>query len=166
MYWYEQYYLNILGREPDQGGWDYWTNEICRISTNLGIYIGEGFQAEAKFFFNSAEYLAMNKNDSAFVTDLYETFLLRTPAPAEVTSWVAQLNAGLTRNMLITSFAYSPEFTAYMTSLFGPDTTRPENNLLNDLYRGIPEPVSGYWRIQFMAAADAHRPVPGSAGST
>ena len=39
--------------------------------------------------------------------------------------------------MLITSFAYSPEFTSYMTSLFGPDTTRPENNLLNDLYRGF-----------------------------
>ena len=49
-----EYYLNILGREPEPAGWDYWTNEICRISTALGIYIGEGFQAEAKFFFNSA----------------------------------------------------------------------------------------------------------------
>ena len=132
-----EYYLNILGREPEPAGWDYWTNEICRISTALGIYIGEGFQAEAKFFFNSAEYLALNKNDNDFVTDLYKTFFLRTPSPAEVASWVAQLNAGLTRNMLITSFAYSPEFTSYMTSLFGPDTTRPENNLLNDLYRGF-----------------------------
>ena len=58
-----EYYLNILGREPEPAGWDYWTNEICQIQ-GLGIYLGEGFQGEAKFFFNSAEYLALNKNDS------------------------------------------------------------------------------------------------------
>ena len=51
-----QYYLDILDREPDQGGWDYWTNEICRIM-KLGIYIGEGFQAEARLFFTCQEYL-------------------------------------------------------------------------------------------------------------
>ena len=70
---------------------------------------------------------------------------------------MAQLNAGLTRNMLITRFAYSPEFTTYMTNLFGPDTTRPENNLLNDLYRGFlnrfPD-IAGYnyWLLQMRIA--------------
>jgi hypothetical protein len=39
--------------------------------------------------------------------------------------------------MVITSFANSPEYKALLTGYFGIDTRRPENNLLNDLYRGI-----------------------------
>ena len=131
-----EYYLDILDREPDQAGWDSWTNEIKRIMS-IGIYVGEGFQTEARLFFNSQEYLNKNKNDTQFVTDLYQTFLQREPDADGLTSWVAQLGAGLTRNMLVTQFCYSAEFKNYMTSLFGADTTRPENNLVNDFYRGI-----------------------------
>jgi hypothetical protein len=130
-----EYYLDILGREPDAGGWDYWTNEIKRIMS-LGIYAGEGFQAEARFFFNSSEYLNKNTSATVFVTDLYHTFLQREPDSAGLSYWVGQL-ACLTRNMLITQFAYSNEFKQFMTNSFGPDTTRPENNLVNDLYRGF-----------------------------
>jgi hypothetical protein len=130
-----EYYLDILDREPDQAGWDYWTSEIERTMA-LGIYVGEGFQAEARFFFNSQEYKDKNKTDIEFVTDLYQTFLQREPEAGGLTYWVGELSC-LTRNMLITQFAYSDEFKQYMTNLFEPDTTRPENNLLNDLYRGF-----------------------------
>jgi hypothetical protein len=34
-------------------------------------------------------------------------------------------------------FVFSAEFNSYMTGLFGPSTARPENNLVNDFYRGI-----------------------------
>jgi hypothetical protein len=47
------------------------------------------------------------------------------------------MSQGYTRNMVITSFANSPEYKAILASYFGIDTTRPENNLLNDLYRGF-----------------------------
>jgi hypothetical protein len=130
-----EYYLDILGREPDAGGWNYWISEIKRI-VSLGIYVGEGFQAEARFFFNSTEYLNKNKTATAFVTDIYHTFLQREPDSAGLTYWVGQL-ACLTRNILITHFAYSDEFKDYMTTQFGADTTRPENNLINDFYRGF-----------------------------
>ena len=130
-----QYYLSILDREPDAGGWDYWTAEICRIQ-NLGINVGEGFQAEARLFFNSAEYIAKGKTNSQFVTDLYQTFLQREPDAGGLAYWVGQLSC-LTRGMLITQFAYSAEFKTYLTGLFGADTTRPENNMVNDFYRGI-----------------------------
>jgi hypothetical protein len=130
-----EYYLDILGRAPDQAGWDYWTNEIKRIMS-LGIYAGEGFQAEARFFFNSSEYVNKNTSATAFVTDLYHTFLQREPDSAGLSYWVGQL-ACLTRNMLISQFAYSNEFKQLMTDTFGPDTTRPENSLVNDLYRGF-----------------------------
>ena len=73
-----EYYLDILDREPDQAGWEYWTSEIKRIMS-LGIYVGEGFQAEARLFFTCQEYLDKGKTDNAFVTDLYQTFLQREP---------------------------------------------------------------------------------------
>jgi hypothetical protein len=132
-----QYYLAILDREPDQAGWDWWTNQIEHINQQLGIYVGEGFQALARFYFNSDEYLAKGKTDSEFLVDVYQTFLQREPDQAGFDFWMAQLTAGLTRGMVITQFAYSDEFKQYMTNLFGPDTTRPENNLLNDFYRGF-----------------------------
>jgi len=130
-----EYYLDILDREPDQAGWDYWTNEILRIM-NLGIYVGEGFQAEARLFFNSLEYLNKNTTDTEFVTDLYQAFLQREPDAGGLAFWVGELNC-LTRDMLITQFAYSAEFQAYLSNQFGADTTRPENNMVNDFYRGI-----------------------------
>ena len=130
-----EYYLDILDREPDLGGCDYWVNEIERIMS-LGIYAGEGFQSEARFFFNSQEYLNKSKTDTQFVTDLYQTFLQREPDQGGLTYWLDKLSCS-TRNMLITEFAYADEFKAYMTNIFGPDTSRPENNLLNDFYRGF-----------------------------
>ena len=104
---------------------------------SLGIYVGEGFQAEARLFFTCQEYLDKGKTDEEFVTDMYQTFLQREPDAEGLAYWTGQLSAGLTRDMLITTFAYCDEFKAYMTTQFGADTTRPENNLLNDLYRGF-----------------------------
>jgi hypothetical protein len=150
-----EYYLDILDREPDQGGWDYWVSEIERIMS-LGVYVGEGFQAEARFFFNTAEYTNKNKTNAQFVTDLYQAFLQRNPDPGGLNYHVGRLSC-LTRDMLITDFAYTPEFQQYMTNLFGPDTTRPENNLVNDFFRGLLNrfPDNGgfnYWRQQMRVA--------------
>jgi len=131
----QEYYRDILDREPEPGGAEGWADEICRIQ-NLGINVGEGFQAEARLFFNCQEYLNKNKTNTEFVTDLYQTFLQREPDAGGLAYWVGQLSC-LTRGMLITQFAYCDEFKTYLTSLFGVDTTRPENNLVNDFYRGI-----------------------------
>ena len=130
------YYNDILDRGPEPGGAEWWTAEIERIIP-LGIDVKEGFQGLAKSFFNSTEYQLMGKDDIAFVTDLYQTFLNRVPDPGGLSFWVDYRNQGLTWNMLITQFAYSEEFMLYMQSLFGSGATRPENNLVNDLYRGF-----------------------------
>ena len=151
-----EYYFDILDREPDQAGWDYWVSEIERIMA-LGIYVGEGFQAEARLFFTCQEYLDKNKTNEEFVTALYQTFLQREPDAGGLAYWTEQLSAGLTRDMLITTFAYCDEFNAYMTTQFGADTTRPENNMVNDFYRGflnrLPDD-GGYnsWLVQMRAA--------------
>ena len=100
-----KYYNDVLDRSPEPGGAEYWTSEIERI-VSLGIDVMEGFQALAKFFLNSEEYGLQNKTDEQFVTDLYQTFLNRAPDPDGFTFWVNYLAQGLTRNMLISQFAY------------------------------------------------------------
>jgi len=130
------YYNSILNRAPEPGGAEGWTTEIERIDT-LGIDIKEGFIALGKLFFNSGEYLNMNTSNNAYVTDLYETFLGRTPSQSEVDGWAGELSGGLTRNLLLNYFIFSTEFKQYMDGIFGDTTVRPEYNLVNDLYRGF-----------------------------
>jgi hypothetical protein len=130
------YYKSILDRFPEAGILDSWTNEVDRIVT-LGLDVKEGFISLGKLFFNSAEYLLNNKTDGQYIVDLYETFLHRTPFPWEVADWVAELEGGLTRNLLLNYFIFSDEFRTYMEGIFGPNTIRPEYSLVNDLYRGF-----------------------------
>ncbi|MBI5675180.1 MAG: DUF4214 domain-containing protein [Nitrospirae bacterium] len=130
------YYNSILNRSPEPGGAEGWTSEIQRIDAD-GIDIKEGFIALGKLFFNSGEYLNMNTTNSAYVTDLYETFLGRTPTQGEAGYWSGELSGGLTRNLLMNYFIFSAEFKTYMDGIFGDTTVRPEYNLVNDLYRGF-----------------------------
>lgn len=130
-----KYYRDILDRAPDPSA-DVWKAEIERIAA-LDIDIKEGFIALAKFFFNSEEYSAQNKNNEQFVTDLYQTFFNRAPDPAGADFWVDLLNQGLSRNVVLNYFVYGEEFTAYMAAIFGSNAGLPECNLVNDFYRGL-----------------------------
>ncbi len=131
-----EYYNDILARAPEPGGAEGWTAEIQRIAS-LGIDIKEGFIAVGKSFFNSAEYLARGRTDAEYVTDLYQSFLNRTPDQTEIDFWVGYLTGGSSRNIVLNFFVFSPEFQAYMAGTLGATTSRPENNLVNDFYRGI-----------------------------
>jgi hypothetical protein len=130
------YYHNVLGRAPEPGGAEFWTIEIQRVLL-LGIDVEEGFIGLARLFFNSAEYLLQNKRDDQFVTDLYKTFLNRIPAQWEIDYWAGYLTQGLSRNLILDYFAYCEEFKLFMEGIFRTGKTRPENNLINDFYRGF-----------------------------
>ncbi|UCF94029.1 MAG: DUF4214 domain-containing protein [Desulfobacterales bacterium] len=130
------YYNRILDREPDESGIAGWQADIVRTAS-LRIDVKEGFVALAKVFFTSTEYTLQGKNDASYVTDLYQTFLNRTPASTEVDAWVAFLDQGLSRMVLFNSFAFSEEFMLHMANLFGEDQSLSECNLVNDLYRGL-----------------------------
>jgi hypothetical protein len=131
-----KYYIDILGRGPDPGGLAFWVSEINRI-VSLGIDIKEGFIALGNPFFNSAEYVALGKSDAQYITDLYQTFLNRTPDQPGIDYWLGCLAQGLSRDALLSNFVNSEEFELYMESLFGVSTTRPEYSLVNDFYSGL-----------------------------
>ncbi len=132
----QAYYLNILGRAPEPGGAEGWIAELNRLIP-LGVDVQEGFISMGKYFFNSPEYLSRGRTDAQYVTDLYQSFLSRAPSQTEVDFWVGYLTGGASRNITLNFFVFSPEFSAYIQGIFGASASRPENNLVNDFYRGI-----------------------------
>jgi uncharacterized delta-60 repeat protein len=130
------YYQGILGRDADASGKAFWVSEAQRFAT-LGADPREVYYVMANYFFNSAEYLAANRIDAEFITDLYETFLNRAPDANGFAFWSGQISSGTPRYVVLLSFMFSPEFQAFTTGIFGDATARPEINVVMDLYRGI-----------------------------
>ena len=143
------YYQAILQRSPDAAGKSFWESEAARL-TALGVNINETWFVMAGYFFNSAEYLAANKNDTQFVTDLYNTFFNRGPDAGGLVYWVGQIQGGLPREVVLFSFMFSSEFRTFTQGIFGNTLARPEVDMVVDFFRGLlnrlPDTASfNYW---------------------
>jgi hypothetical protein len=130
------YYRSILNRAPDPAGKAFWDGEAARIG-GLGGDLREAYFVMANYFFNSAEYQSYGKNDTQFVTDLYNTFFNRPPDSGGLNFWVSQIQGGLPRDIVLFSFMFSPEFQSFTTSIFGNVNARPEINMVMDFFRGV-----------------------------
>jgi hypothetical protein len=129
------YYRSILNRTPDPAGKAFWDGEASRIA-GLGGDLREAYFVMANYFFNSPEYQSYGKNDTQFVTDLYNTFFNRPPDAGGLNFWVSQIQGGLPRDVVLFSFMFSPEFGSFTTSIFGNVAARPEINVVMDFFRG------------------------------
>ncbi len=152
----EQYYAAILRRPSDAGGKAYWLGEADRLCA-LGVDPKETFFLLADTFYNSPEYLAFNRDNSGFVTDLYITFFGRLPDYGGLSYWMYELTIGMTRNNVMASFLFSPEFKATMNGLFPGRTARAETYLTMNLYGGLLRRLADsagytYWDGQFRLA--------------
>jgi len=150
------YYAAILGRLPDPAGKAYWTSEAARVQ-GLGADLNEVWYAMTMGFFNSAEYLAFNRSDGEFITDLYRTFLNREPDIGGRDYWLWQISQGLTREVILVDFMFSPEFKSFTTSIFGDTSVRRELDAVMDFYRGLLSRLPddggfGFWVNRFRAA--------------
>ncbi len=151
-----QFYESILGRLPDSGGSSFWNSEAQRI-TSQGGSINEVWFAMAMSFFASPEYVALNRNDAGFVTDLYKAFFSRAPDASGLAYWTGLLASGMPREVLLATFMFSPEFVSFTQSIFGTTTVRPEITMVMDFYRGalarLPDTAGlAYWVQQFRTA--------------
>jgi len=72
------FYRSILRRVPDLGGKAFWEAEAARVA-GLGSNVNEVWFALSAAFYVSAEYAAFNRDNTGFVTDLYNTFFNRSP---------------------------------------------------------------------------------------
>lgn len=101
-YFITQAYQTYLDRSPDTQGYNNWLSAMTS-----GQVSDERLEAQ---FIGSPEYIANHGGAGAgWVTGMYVDLLKRTPSPLEVSSWVAQLNAGVAASSVAYGFAASAE---------------------------------------------------------
>ena len=99
----ERAYSEILNRESDADGKNYWV-----IGINHGKQSGASIIAN---FIHSQEYREMNKSDADYVEDLYKSCLGRNSDPDGKAFWIQQLASGKTRDEVMAGFINSKEYT-------------------------------------------------------
>ena len=150
------YYRSILRRAPDAGGKSFWESEAARLAS-LAVNVSEAWYAVAITFYFSPEYTAFNRDDTGFVTDLYNTFFNRPPDGGGLSYWTGQIAAGMPREAVLAGFMFSTEFVNFTQGIFGNTAARAEVDTVVDFYRGLlsrlPD-TAGYnfWVQQFRTA--------------
>lgn len=99
-------YNIALGRDSDQNGLVYWTNELVT---------GKKTGADtAKGFLLSTEIDNKNLSNEQYIIILYQTFFDRTPANGDSGKafWINLLENGVSRAYVLRGFCHSDEFTA------------------------------------------------------
>jgi len=95
-------YQNVLGRNHDAGGLQYWSSMLK---------VGVTGAAVAYEFFFSPEFQNRKTSDAVFVDIMYRTLLNRNLDTAGMAHWTNQLRVGLPRDFIFAGFVNSAEFT-------------------------------------------------------
>ena len=130
-------YKVALGREPDEGGFNFWKKEITE-----GRLVGSSVVHQ---FIFSAEYESQNTSDKQFVNDLYTMFMGREADQSGYDFWCNELNTGHTREDVFAGFANSEEFynvcsdcgitAGYYTNEYSFDQVNKVNLFVERLYK-------------------------------
>ncbi len=94
-------YKNILKREADEEGLEFWKKELK-----------DGMRAKIiiEFFFNSEEFKKQKLSDEEFLNRVYNTILSRNPDTIGFNYWMEQLENGMSREEILDHFTASEEF--------------------------------------------------------
>lgn len=93
--WLRALYVDLLQREADQGGIDFWTGRLGADMSTHDV---------ATAFATSDEWLGV------VVDDLYNDILGRNPDPGGRAFWISQLQAGVPAPQVVASFFASEEY--------------------------------------------------------
>ena len=98
------FYNTILGRAPDEEGLRGWAAGLASGAlTGADLVRGFIFSVENKV-------LTAGDTDEQFITSLYRLIFNRVPDAEGLKSWLANLNAGMTKEEVINYFTSSEEF--------------------------------------------------------
>ena len=106
-------YVKVLERNPDKGGLNYWMTQISTGKQTV-------YQVSTDGFFHSNEYLNKKTANGTFVKTLYRAFMDRESDAGGYKYWMNKLQAGTSRDEVISGFANSTEFKNIMKT-FGVD---------------------------------------------
>lgn len=129
-FYVRQQYRDVLKREPEQSGWNYWRSHITACDFDAACIAGRRLLV-AWGFFNSPEFRQTDPGlanppgtpgfdpavyNPAFVRQLYRTYLQREPEPEGMAYYLDRLNSDGNYDAVINGFINSPEY----RSRFGP----------------------------------------------
>ena len=98
----ERCYTVTLDRPSDVDGFNYWKGRVLNGEA-VGIEVAYGFLF-------SPEYTKKNKDNDAYLKDLYMLFMGREPDESGYNDWMNKLNSGVSRLEVFAGFANSTEF--------------------------------------------------------
>jgi serralysin len=112
-----QCYLDVLGREPDAGGFAYWLNTLNACNGDPAC-LGPARTSNARGFLESSEMRANNPDldpaspnyKSAFISHCYTSFLRRQPDAGGMAYWLNILNSTGDYNGVVNGFINSSEY--------------------------------------------------------
>ena len=105
------FYRGLLGRVPDDGGFSFWLGRFRAAQCAGGNAVNAEADSISSQFITSAEYANRQRDDRAFVGDLYNAFLRRGGALDGVNFWITQLQSkSMTRDAVRRAFVNSQEF--------------------------------------------------------
>lgn len=108
----ERLYTQVLGRDSDPVGLEYWSNRLRTHQIS--------FADCARGFLFSQEFISKNVSDTEYVSVLYRTFLDREPEPSGLSYWTGRLGSGsVNRDSIIEGFSDSAEFRNMCASFVG-----------------------------------------------
>jgi hypothetical protein len=105
-------YSRFFCRPPDQDGFDKWlawieSGDVTGEDLMKGFIFGEECQTKISDYTNSE-----------FILFLYEVFFNRGPSDENYGIWLSRIDAGMSKEMIVTEFCHSDEFIS-LCSLFG-----------------------------------------------
>ena len=98
----DRLYSLVLGRPADQGGKDYWMNQV-RNEGKTGADIAKGF-------LYSPEFLNKSMTDSEFLEILYNVFFDRPSDSGGKDYWLGKMAGGMSKQDVIMGFINSTEW--------------------------------------------------------
>jgi hypothetical protein len=93
-------YQNVLGRQPDSGGLDYWTRQMKNGKTRGQLMVG---------FSESSEYIR-KQAPSVTVVEIWWGMLHRAPSAAEIAGYGTRIKTGTPATTIITEVLASTEY--------------------------------------------------------
>ncbi len=93
--WIEAVYLNLLGRQADEAGIDYWVGQLAQGADRSTVAFG---------------FAASVEREGQHVLGLYRKYLGRDANRGEIDYWVGQFKMGFTNEDLVTGFVGSDEY--------------------------------------------------------
>jgi hypothetical protein len=146
------------GATPTRAARAFWEDAERAAVPGLGVERERDLVRDGQAFYFSAEYPPFNRDNTGFVTDLYNTFFNRRRIAAD-SLLAANLNRGMPREVALPSSCSRPS-SGTSPGVFGNTVARARSIAVTDFYPRLARPPARRRRLQLLGGQVPHGAVP------